>query len=70
MKNTAGMILIVLGLVLVVWGFTGFKTRDSVVNVGPIHAEKDTTHHVPYGPIAGALVMVGGVVLVASGRGN
>jgi drug/metabolite transporter (DMT)-like permease len=70
MKNTAGAILIVLGLVVIVWGFFGFKTRDTVVNVGPIHATKDTTRHVPYGPIAGALVVVGGVVLLASGRGE
>lgn len=70
MKKAAGAILIVLGLVVIVWGFYGFKTRDTVVNVGPIHATKDTTHHVPYGPVAGALVVIGGVVLLASGRGD
>lgn len=68
MKRTAGAILIVLGLVVIIWGFYGFKTRDTVVNVGPIHATKDTTHHVPYGPVAGALVVIGGVVLLATGR--
>ncbi|HMD47519.1 MAG TPA: hypothetical protein VKG79_00415 [Bryobacteraceae bacterium] len=68
MKRTAGALLIVLGLIVIVWGFYGFKTRDTVVNAGPIHATKDTTHHIPYGPVAGALVVIGGVVLVASGR--
>jgi drug/metabolite transporter (DMT)-like permease len=68
MKRTAGALLIVLGLIVIVWGFYGFKTRDTVVNVGPIHATKDTTHHVPYGPVAGALVVIGGVVLIAAGR--
>ena len=68
MKRTAGALLIVLGLIVIVWGFYGFKTRDTVVNVGPIHATKDTTHHVPYGPVAGALVVIGGVVLIATGR--
>ena len=70
MKRATGAILIVLGLVVIVWGFYGFKTRDTVVNVGPIHATKDTTHYVPYGPVAGALVVIGGVVLLASGRGD
>jgi drug/metabolite transporter (DMT)-like permease len=70
MKTTAGAILIVLGLIVIVWGFYGFKTRDTVVNVGPIHATKDTTHHVPYGPVAGALVVIGGVALLATGRGD
>ncbi len=70
MKTTAGAILIVLGLIVIVWGFYGFKTRDTVVNVGPIHATKDTTHHVPYGPVAGALVVIGGVALLATGRSD
>jgi len=68
MKRTAGALLIVLGLIVIVWGFYGYKTRDTVVNVGPIHATKDTTHHIPYGPVAGALVVIGGVVLIAAGR--
>jgi hypothetical protein len=70
MKKSMGAILILIGLVVIVWGFYGFKTRDTVVNVGPIHATKDTTHHVPYGPVAGALVVIGGVALLASGRGE
>jgi len=70
MKKTAGAILILIGLIVIVWGFFGFRTREKVLDVGPIHATKETTHHVPYGPIAGALVVVGGVVLMASGRGE
>jgi len=68
MKKNIGAILIVLGLIVTVWGFFGFKTRETVVNVGPIHATRDKTHNVPYGPIAGAIVVIGGVVLLASGR--
>jgi hypothetical protein len=62
------MILIVLGLVIIAWGAVGFKTRDKVVDIGPIHATKDTEHHVPYAPIVGGLVLVGGAVMLASGR--
>lgn len=57
-----------LGLIIIVWGAFGFKTREKVIDVGPLHATKETTHHVPYGPIAGAIVLIGGVVLVVSGR--
>ena len=66
--KAGGILLIVLGLVIIVWGSMGFKTRDTVVNVGPIHATKDTTHHIPYAPVAGAIVLIGGVVLLVSGR--
>ena len=68
MKKPAGIILIVIGIVIIVWGAFGFKTREKVVDVGPIHASKDTTHHVPYAPIAGAIVLIGGVILLVSDR--
>jgi len=70
MKKTMGAVLVVLGLIVMVWGFLGFKTRETVVDVGPIHATRDKTHNVPYGPIAGAVVLLGGVVLIATGRGD
>jgi drug/metabolite transporter (DMT)-like permease len=65
----AGIVLIVIGLAIIVWGAFGFKTREKVVDVGPIHATKDTEHSVPYGPIAGAIVALGGVILLAKGKG-
>lgn len=68
MTKPAGVILIVIGLIIIIWGAFGFKTREKVVDVGPIHATKDTEHHVPYAPIAGAIVLIGGVALLVSGR--
>ena len=59
------IILIVVGIATAVWGAFGFETRDKVLDVGPIHATKETRHNVPYGPLAGALLAVGGVVLLA-----
>ncbi len=66
--KTPAIILIVIGIVIVVWGAFGFKTRDTVLDVGPIHATKETTHHIPYGPLAGALLAIGGVVLLIRAR--
>ena len=66
--KTPAIILIVVGIVIVVWGAYGFRTRDTVLNVGPIHATKDTTHNVPYGSLAGALLVIGGVVLLVKSR--
>jgi drug/metabolite transporter (DMT)-like permease len=67
-NRSAGMVLIVIGLVIIAWGAFGFKTQDKVLDVGPIHATKETEHHLPYAPIIGALVLVGGAVMLASGR--
>jgi hypothetical protein len=65
----AGIVLIVIGLGIIIWGAFGFKTREKVVDVGPIHATRDKEHSVPYGPIAGAIVAVGGVLLLVKGKG-
>jgi drug/metabolite transporter (DMT)-like permease len=62
------ILLIVVGVVIVVWGAFGFKTRDKVLDVGPIHATKETRHNVPYGPLAGAILAIGGVVLLVKSR--
>ncbi|HEX3745505.1 MAG TPA: hypothetical protein VHW09_16290 [Bryobacteraceae bacterium] len=64
MSRTVGVILIVLGLIGLAWGGFTYTTRQKVLDVGPIHATRDKTHTVLFPPIAGALALVGGVVLV------
>jgi hypothetical protein len=64
MGRTVGIILIVLGLVGLAWGGFTYTTRQKVLDVGPIHATRDQTHTVPLPPIAGAVALVCGVVLV------
>jgi hypothetical protein len=66
--KTPAIVLIVVGIGIVIWGAFGFQTREKVLDVGPIHASKDTTHNVPYGPLAGALLAVGGVILLMKNK--
>ena len=68
MNKTLGLILIVLGLAGLAWGGITYTTREKVLDVGPIHATRDQTHSVPLPPIAGALALVGGVVLLVAGK--
>jgi len=63
-----GTILIVLGLFGLAWGGFTYTTREKVVDIGPIHATRDDTHHVPVPPIAGAVVLAGGVALLLAGK--
>jgi drug/metabolite transporter (DMT)-like permease len=62
--KAAAIVLIVVGIAIVIWGAFGFQTREKVLDVGPIHASKETKHDVPYGPLAGAVIAVGGVFLL------
>jgi len=68
MNRTLGIVLIVLGVIGLAWGGFSYTSREKVVDVGPIHATRDKTNTVPIPPVAGALALVGGIVLVAAGK--
>ncbi|MEK7407178.1 MAG: DUF3185 domain-containing protein [Acidobacteriota bacterium] len=68
MIKTLGMILIALGLIGLGWGGFTYTTRDTVVDIGPIHATREKIHNVLLPPIAGAVALSGGVVLLVAGR--
>ena len=62
-----GLILIVLGLgALAYQGFT-YTTRETVVDVGPIHATAERQKTVPLPPVLGITAVVGGVALLIVG---
>jgi hypothetical protein len=63
-NKALGVILIVLGLVGLAWGGFTYTNREKVVDIGPIHATRDEKHTVPLPPIAGAVALVGGIVLL------
>jgi uncharacterized membrane protein YidH (DUF202 family) len=67
-KTASGWIVIIIGLIVLIWGAFGFKTREKVIDVGPLHASKDTTHNVPYAPIIGGVIIIGGIALLVSSR--
>ena len=66
--KAAGLVLIVIGAIALIWGGITYTTRDKVVDVGPLHASVEKKHHVPLSPIAGAVLLVGGVALVVAGK--
>lgn len=66
MNKTLGIILIAIGLFGLAWGGLTYTTKERVVDIGPIHATRDETHHLPLPPIAGAGVLIAGVVLVVA----
>ncbi len=68
MNKILGLILIALGLLGLAWGGFTYTTKEKVVDVGPIHATRDETHNVPLPPIAGAVAVIGGIVLLVSAK--
>jgi hypothetical protein len=67
-NRTLGIILIVLGLFGLAWGGFTYTTTERVVDIGPIHATREKTHNVPLPPVAGAVSLLGGVVLLVTAK--
>jgi hypothetical protein len=63
----AGILLVVLGALALAYQGFNYTHREKVLDVGPIHATKDTQEHVPVPPILGGLALVGGIVLLIAG---
>ena len=60
-----GVILIVLGAVALAYQGITYTTQEKVVDLGPLKVEAKKEKTIPLPPMLGALLLVGGVVLVA-----
>jgi len=63
----AGILLIILGIVSLVFQGITYKTEKNVISLGPIQAAEETKKQIPLPPILGGIALVGGIVLVAVG---
>jgi hypothetical protein len=69
MKSTslAGIVLVVLGVLALAYQGINYTRRETVLDVGPIHATADTEKHIPLPPIVGGLAILGGALLLFAG---
>jgi hypothetical protein len=65
--SIVGILLIVLGIVCLIYQGIGYTKHKDVLDVGPIHATKNTHETIPIPPILGGLALVGGVALLIVG---
>jgi hypothetical protein len=63
-----GIVLIVLGLAALVYQGITYTHRDTIVDIGPIHATAEREKTVPLPPIVGIVAVAGGVALLVAGR--
>jgi hypothetical protein len=64
-NKVLSIMLIVAGIIGLAWGGITYTTQKKVVDIGPIKATKSENHTVPVPPIAGAALLIGGIVLVS-----
>ena len=69
MKKTLGIVLLVIGIVMLIWTGFSYTKKEKVVDAGPLQISADKQHSVNWPPYAGGILVIGGVILLAtSGR--
>ena len=63
----AGVVLILLGVVALVYQGITYRTRETVLDIGPLHATAERDKTVPIPPILGVVAVAGGVALLVVG---
>lgn len=68
MTRTSGLIMIVIGAIMLIWtGFT-YTERETIIDAGPIQVSADKKERVNWPPYLGGILLVGGIILVASSK--
>ncbi|MDZ4743907.1 MAG: DUF3185 domain-containing protein [Verrucomicrobiota bacterium] len=65
-KIIIGIVLIGLGIISLGYQAITYTKREKVVDMGPIQITSDTEKKIPLSPIIGAILVVGGVVVIVS----
>jgi hypothetical protein len=63
-----GIVLIIIGMLMMI--YTGFNlvTTKNVVDMGPLQINKEENHPVQWSPIIGAMLLIGGIVIIATNK--
>jgi len=60
-----GAILILVGVFAIVYGGITYTKHEKILDVGPVHASVEHRKTVPLPPLAGAVALVAGVILIS-----
>ena len=70
MKPSAMLGIILIAVAVLAFAYQGinYTTREKVVDLGPLQMTTERTRTLPLPPIVGAIALVGGIVLLVTGR--
>jgi hypothetical protein len=67
MKMILGVVLLVIGILMLLYSGFAYTKREKVVDAGPLQISADKQKSVNWPPYAGGFLVLGGVVLLATG---
>lgn len=65
--SVAGIVLIVLGLAALAYQGINYTSRETVLDIGPIHATAERQKTLPLPPVLGIVAVIAGVALLVVG---
>jgi len=63
-----GAALVIVGIVALVYGGIGYNRQTTILDVGGIKATATEHKTIPIAPVAGAIALVGGIVILVVPR--
>jgi hypothetical protein len=60
----AGIVLIVIGLIGLIWGGVSWTDEKTVLDIGPFEARAQERETIPVPPLVGGIALVSGIVLL------
>lgn len=62
-----GVVLVVLGVLALAYQGVTYTSRDTVIDIGPLHATADRQKTLLFSPVLSAFVLAGGVAMLVAG---
>jgi len=63
-----GIVLIALGTIGLIYGGITYTSSRNAISIGDMQVQVDETRHIPLSPIAGAVAVLAGVVMIVFDR--
>jgi uncharacterized membrane protein len=68
MNRNIGIALIIIGAIMVIWTSFTYTKKEKVVDAGPLQISVNKQKSVNWPPYLGGLLIVGGIVIVATAK--
>ncbi len=66
--KVAGIVLLSLGILMMIYTGFNYVTTEKVVDLGPIEINSQKNHPVRWSPIIGVVLTIGGFLIFTTGR--
>ena len=67
-RTLTAVILVTAGIVAFAYQGITYTTREKAIDLGSVHVTTEKTRTLPLPPIVGAITLIGGIVLLVTGR--